>query len=208
MDAAGDGDVLVVLELEVDAELIEAGLAREVVNRVQKLRKKAGLQTGDAVDVFWALDSGAAAASSSPLWRVLDAGGPHAGYLRESLGAPPLPLADLPVGAVRIITEQLDAAGTASAGSVSLTLCRPAVAPAPALLGACGGDAELADWVLTYLLSRDPAALRREAAAAGAAGLPVRLAGKPPVRVLAGHDYFFSAAERASSSSPAAAAGR
>ena len=33
VDANGDGEVLVVLELAVDQELIEAGVAREVVNR-------------------------------------------------------------------------------------------------------------------------------------------------------------------------------
>lgn len=40
MDAAGDGDVLVVLDLEVDEGLLKAGMAREMVNRYQKLRKQ------------------------------------------------------------------------------------------------------------------------------------------------------------------------
>jgi hypothetical protein len=48
VDAAGDGEVLVVMDLRPDDELVAAGLAREVVNRVQRLRKKAGLQAGDA----------------------------------------------------------------------------------------------------------------------------------------------------------------
>ncbi len=48
MDAAGDGEVLVVMDLRPDDELVAAGLAREVVNRVQRLRKKAGLQATDA----------------------------------------------------------------------------------------------------------------------------------------------------------------
>lgn len=47
VDAAGDGEVLVVMDLRPDDELVAAGLAREVVNRVQKLRKKAGLQPTD-----------------------------------------------------------------------------------------------------------------------------------------------------------------
>jgi hypothetical protein len=47
VDAAGDGEVLVVLDLRADEELLAAGLAREVVNRVQRLRKKAGLQPRD-----------------------------------------------------------------------------------------------------------------------------------------------------------------
>ena len=52
MDANGDGEVLAVLDLGTDESLVEAGLAREVVNRVQKLRKKAGLVATDVVDVF------------------------------------------------------------------------------------------------------------------------------------------------------------
>ena len=44
MDACAEGDVMAVLDLRADDSLRDAGLAREVVNRVQKLRKKAGLQ--------------------------------------------------------------------------------------------------------------------------------------------------------------------
>ena len=52
VDANGDGEVLAVLDLGSDESLVEAGLAREVVNRVQKLRKKAGLVASDIVDVY------------------------------------------------------------------------------------------------------------------------------------------------------------
>ena len=52
MDANGDGEVLAVLDLGTDESLVEAGLAREVINRVQKLRKKAGLVATDVVDVY------------------------------------------------------------------------------------------------------------------------------------------------------------
>lgn len=46
MDACAEGDVMAVLDLRADDSLRDAGLAREAVNRVQKLRKKAGLQVG------------------------------------------------------------------------------------------------------------------------------------------------------------------
>ncbi|PKA47897.1 Valine--tRNA ligase [Apostasia shenzhenica] len=59
MDAGGDGDVLVILDLRADESLFEAGIAREVVNRIQKLRKKAGLEPTDVVEVFYeSLDNG------------------------------------------------------------------------------------------------------------------------------------------------------
>ncbi|KAK9843147.1 hypothetical protein WJX74_007686 [Apatococcus lobatus] len=53
-DMAGetDGEVLAVLDLRVGQEQLELGLAREVVNRVQKLRKHSGLVATDVVQVF------------------------------------------------------------------------------------------------------------------------------------------------------------
>lgn len=52
IDASGDGEVPAVLHLKPDDSLVEQGLAREVINRVQKLRKQAGLVAIDVVDVF------------------------------------------------------------------------------------------------------------------------------------------------------------
>ncbi|KAH9303151.1 hypothetical protein KI387_014734, partial [Taxus chinensis] len=46
-------DVLVVLDLRPDETLFEAGVAREIVNRVQKLRKKAGLEPTDSVEIYF-----------------------------------------------------------------------------------------------------------------------------------------------------------
>ena len=45
VDAEGDGEVLVVLDLAVDLTMQRTGIAREVVNRFQKLRKKTGVRT-------------------------------------------------------------------------------------------------------------------------------------------------------------------
>ncbi|KAK4529419.1 hypothetical protein CCYA_CCYA01G0276 [Cyanidiococcus yangmingshanensis] len=44
--------MLVVLDMRMDNELYLDGMAREVVNRVQRLRKKVGLVPSDRVDVF------------------------------------------------------------------------------------------------------------------------------------------------------------
>jgi len=49
----GDGQVLVMLDKTQSAELLQKGLAREFVNRIQKLRKTAGLQAGDAIKVWY-----------------------------------------------------------------------------------------------------------------------------------------------------------
>jgi isoleucyl-tRNA synthetase len=44
-----DDDVLTILDAELYPELADDGLAREIINRVQRLRKKAGLQPTDDV---------------------------------------------------------------------------------------------------------------------------------------------------------------
>lgn len=44
-----DNDVLTILDTELYPELADEGLAREIINRVQRLRKKAGLQPTDDV---------------------------------------------------------------------------------------------------------------------------------------------------------------
>lgn len=46
---------MAVLDLRLDESLTEEGLGREVVNRVQKLRKKAGLVVGDLAHVWVAM---------------------------------------------------------------------------------------------------------------------------------------------------------
>ncbi|KAK0612809.1 tRNA synthetases class I-domain-containing protein [Bombardia bombarda] len=44
-----DNDVLTILDTKIYPGLAEEGLAREIINRVQRLRKKAGLQTTDDI---------------------------------------------------------------------------------------------------------------------------------------------------------------
>ncbi|KAH6914366.1 isoleucine-tRNA ligase [Coprinopsis sp. MPI-PUGE-AT-0042] len=56
-----DNDVVVRLDIQIHKDLQSEWLARELTNRVQKLRKKAGLQAVDEVDYFYSFegDSGA-----------------------------------------------------------------------------------------------------------------------------------------------------
>lgn len=49
LEVNSDDEVLTILDSEIYAELAQEGLAREVINRVQRLRKKAGLQATDDV---------------------------------------------------------------------------------------------------------------------------------------------------------------
>jgi isoleucyl-tRNA synthetase len=50
-EIADEGDLLVALDTEVDAELAAEGLAREVAHRLQNLRKAAGLEISDRIEV-------------------------------------------------------------------------------------------------------------------------------------------------------------
>lgn len=62
--AHAEGDILVLLDVKPDASLVEEGLAREVVNRVQKLRKKADLVPTDVVSVFYGITGNEATGKS------------------------------------------------------------------------------------------------------------------------------------------------
>lgn len=53
-----DNDVVVRLDIQIHPELVGEWLTRELINRVQKLRKAAGLQATDDVDVFYRFEAG------------------------------------------------------------------------------------------------------------------------------------------------------
>ena len=48
-------DMSVMLDLTLDDKLKQMGIAREIVNKVQKLRKSAGLNVEDHIEVFFEL---------------------------------------------------------------------------------------------------------------------------------------------------------
>jgi isoleucyl-tRNA synthetase len=52
LDAAGDGEVLVLVDLRIDSNMLEAKTAREIINRVQRLRKSSGVKVQDSIEVF------------------------------------------------------------------------------------------------------------------------------------------------------------
>jgi len=50
-EAHSDNDILILLDCTPDQSMLDEGVAREVINRIQKLRKKAGLSPSDEVTV-------------------------------------------------------------------------------------------------------------------------------------------------------------
>ncbi|KAL1817390.1 hypothetical protein DCAR_0521820 [Daucus carota subsp. sativus] len=152
MDAAGDGDVLVILDLRQDESLFEAGFAREVVNRVQKLRKKAALEPTDMVEVFFrSLDEDAS--KSQQILNLQES------YIRDVLGSSLLPSNMIPQHAVVITEEIFDI----SSLKFAITLARPTfMFNTDAIITLYGGNTKFSENLQTYLLSRDYHSLRSE----------------------------------------------
>ena len=75
--ASSDGDILVILDCKQDEFMLNEGLAREMINRIQKLRKKAKLVPTDAIEIFFHV-------SDSELAKILES---NKSFLVKALGA-------------------------------------------------------------------------------------------------------------------------
>ncbi|KAJ3403103.1 isoleucine--tRNA ligase, partial [Chytridiales sp. JEL 0842] len=97
-EAKSEGGVLVILDLAVDPALIEEGVAREVVNRVQRLRKKAGLVPTDDIKYYMKI-------TNDPEGKLAKAIQGQSEYLMKSLKQEFLPLESRPADA-KVIAEE------------------------------------------------------------------------------------------------------
>jgi len=52
-EAHSDNNILVLLNVSPDDSMLDEGLAREVINRIQKLRKKAKLLPADEITIYY-----------------------------------------------------------------------------------------------------------------------------------------------------------
>lgn len=62
---ANDGNITVALEVELNDELLNEGMARELINRIQNLRKEGGLEITDRINVTISPDNRVVAAVNS-----------------------------------------------------------------------------------------------------------------------------------------------
>ncbi|KAA8531453.1 hypothetical protein F0562_006194 [Nyssa sinensis] len=152
IDAAGDGDVLVILDLRPDESLFEAGVAREVVNRIQKLRKTAALEPTDMVEVYFkSLD-----VDKSISEQILNS---QELYIRDALGTCLLPSSMIPSYAVILCEEYFHVSNL----KFSITLARPAlVFNLDAILALFEGSTKCAHGLLVHLLAMDHRNLKLE----------------------------------------------
>lgn len=98
-----DNDVVVRLDIQIHPELQGEWLARELTNRVQKLRKKAGLQATDDVDVYYKFEGGAGV-------ELIAAIGQHDGIIRKTVGSVPVDIKDRKAGGTELISDEQEVA--------------------------------------------------------------------------------------------------
>ncbi|XP_074580214.1 isoleucine--tRNA ligase, cytoplasmic-like isoform X1 [Curcuma longa] len=159
IDAAGDGDVLVVLDLRADESLFDAGIAREVVSRIQKLRKKAGLDLTDVVEVYYE----PLGKDKNILEKIVES---QEEYIKDALGSPLLHQTYTPADAVILCQEEFQVLlSHEELPNVSfvISIAKPAlVFDTEAIVALYSGDKKLADNLQTYLSSREVSNLKLE----------------------------------------------
>lgn len=94
-----DNEVVVRLDIQIHADLLGEWMAREIINRVQKLRKKAGLQATDDVDVYYKFEEG----TGEDLVKAVQE---HSEMVRKTVGSIPLDVAGRKAGETLIEEEQ------------------------------------------------------------------------------------------------------
>mmetsp|Transcript_42557 Transcript_42557/g.102575 ORF Transcript_42557/g.102575 Transcript_42557/m.102575 type:complete len:1181 (-) Transcript_42557:155-3697(-) len=114
---SADGSIVVALDTTQDDAIISAGMAREMINHIQQLRKAAGLDLKDIVEVFFSEEEGVTSTEEAVAKNVatLDA---------KFKGAVPLPQRLAPSWSVVLKSETVDVGGS----QVVVSVCRPAVA--------------------------------------------------------------------------------
>eukprot|EP01105_Mastigella_eilhardi_P022983 TRINITY_DN5749_c0_g1_i1.p1 TRINITY_DN5749_c0_g1~~TRINITY_DN5749_c0_g1_i1.p1 ORF type:complete len:1133 (-),score=359.61 TRINITY_DN5749_c0_g1_i1:58-3456(-) len=166
-EAAWEKEFLVVLDLEVDEQMRNRGLAREVVNKIQKLRKRVGVQPSDPVDVYFAVEPAAGV--------VVPAIAASKEYLKSALGFLPVNAASRPAHTVLLGEEGVQLKGAAekltmwltvqSFGLKNLTATYPKLASAIELYVATRDHKQLAETLqqngsYTFVLNDTPVTLR------------------------------------------------
>jgi isoleucyl-tRNA synthetase len=114
---SADGATVVAVDTTQDESIISAGMARELINHVQQLRKAAGLELKDIVEVFFHEEEGVTSTEDAVSKNVamLDA---------KFKGAVPLPQRLAPAWSVVLKSDTVDVGGS----KVVVSVCRPAVA--------------------------------------------------------------------------------
>jgi len=101
-EPAWDDNVLVILDIAQDEHMRTEGLAREVMNRVQKLRKKAGIHPTDPIEAFYQVDP------KSEIAQVIHKMGD---FITHGIGIGLSPLSAAPPYSMEIIQDEANVIG-------------------------------------------------------------------------------------------------
>eukprot|EP00903_Cladosiphon_okamuranus_P006585 g6433.t1 len=191
-----DGTLMVVLDTRKDEKVLSQKLAREIVSRIQKLRKKSGLQVGETVEVFFQDDTKDAVAGAAVA--------ANAALVADAVRCMPLPASRMPEHAVPLGHERFSVCAEDGNGEeakdpdFSVFLTRPCLSIDKVALDAKCAAASVDPAVTKQLLaSLDFDRLRREATAS-----TVLTVGEGCVTLDRGADYFFDAREALRKHSP------
>ncbi|KAF9263296.1 isoleucine-tRNA ligase [Marasmius fiardii PR-910] len=94
-----DNDVVVRLDIQKHPELQGEWLARELINRVQKLRKRSGLQATDDVDVYYSFEGD----TGSELQQAMK---DYEEFIRKTIGSTPIDVGARKAGGTELVTEE------------------------------------------------------------------------------------------------------
>ncbi|XP_037626556.1 isoleucine--tRNA ligase, cytoplasmic [Sebastes umbrosus] len=121
-EAHSDSQVLVLLDVSPDQSMVDEGVAREVINRIQKLRKKGHLVPSDEITVYYRCQP-----EGEYLGSVIQA---HTDFILATTKAPMLPF-PVPKIASVIIEEKTQLKGS----DLELTIVKGSSAPRAPLNG-------------------------------------------------------------------------
>ncbi|KAK4528311.1 hypothetical protein GAYE_SCF54G6248 [Galdieria yellowstonensis] len=170
--------LLIFMDMKQDDTLYEEGIARELVNRVQKLRKKAGLLPRDEIEVFVDTDS-------PVLRRILEK---YTNNLKEALHTPP-PLAyEYKPNYVPVI-EYSDVEAIHDM-PLKICLVRAGLRPSRKLIKELVGDETKAESVIRYCLVRETSEILHPSD-----GSITFILDKQPIRLQLGKHIFSSTSE-------------
>ncbi|XP_047506175.1 isoleucine--tRNA ligase, cytoplasmic [Pieris napi] len=102
-EAHSDNDVLILLNVTPDQDMLDEGFAREIINRVQKLRKKAHLVPTDEVDVYFSVNK------TSDILRIIKS---HRELIETTVKAPLKTIEDLSPSKPIVIQETQELKGS------------------------------------------------------------------------------------------------
>lgn len=138
-EAHSDNDVLVLMDLTPTEELLHEGIAREIINRIQKLKKKAQLVPTDPVTVYYEISE-----SGSDISKVAKS---HQAYIEGIIKSPFLPFDAAILAAEASTRSFIDEACDIKGTILKLTIGMEKKIVSTAVLNHCDSSVPKLRWV-------------------------------------------------------------